>query len=94
MSLQHYTEEELLEEIERRRKFGNRPTPLKKMTEEYDAVFNAMQSLIKLVEEAVDETVERGYLDEDLCHYVYEAFIELAYGPPFFEWSNNLPRTF
>jgi hypothetical protein len=92
MSLQDYTEEQLLQEIERRKRVGNRPTPLREVTEEYDEAFDAMQSLIKLVEGAVDEAIERGYLNEDLCHYVYEAFIQLAYGEAFYEWSNNLPN--
>lgn len=94
MSLQDYTEEQLLEEIGRRKSLSNRPTPLREVTEEYNEAFDAMQSLVKLVEEAVDETMERGYLDEDLCHYIYEAFIQLAYGPAFFEWSNNLPPSY
>lgn len=90
MNLQDYTEQELVEEIERRKRVGTRPVPLENITKDYAEAYDAMQTLIALVEEAVDEAIERGYLEEDICHYVYETFIQLAYGDSFFKWSNKL----
>ncbi len=93
MSLARYTEQELLKEIERRKKILTAPVPFPEMSlQDYAAPYDAMQSLIHLVEEAIDEAMETGYLDDDLKHYVYEAFIRLVYGEAFYEWSNNLPN--
>lgn len=92
MSLSKYTEEQLLNELAKRKNILTKPIPFEDITKESLASFNTIQSLINLVEEATDEAMEVGYLDEDLPHYVYEAFIRLVYGDAFYEWKNNLPN--
>jgi len=46
-------------------------------------------AVLETVRFGVKEAVERGYWDDDLKHYIYEAAMEAVYGKDFWQWRRS-----
>ena len=78
--LKNYTKDELLEEIERRdRRRKDRPIQVK------DPDFGPA---VKYAEELMND-IEKGEVNDDAQHYVYETVMEAVYGKDVWNWINE-----
>lgn len=81
MELTNFTNKQLMDELERRRKLRlNKPN----LVEQPD-----LQPLINLCEKYLGELEARGYAHEDFKNYIYEAAMEVLYGKYVWTFINS-----
>ena len=80
MSIEQFTEEQLLAELKRREQTKDRPRPLN--NPDYS-------QLIKVTEAIFDSYQKDGYFKDD-DHWCYESLMECLYGSNVFNWINKV----
>lgn len=82
MSLKNYSDKELMEELERRKKLkANLPKPLMKM---------GWYEVQKLAENYIAHITEYGYEPKDAEHYIFEGVMETVYGKNIWDYINDI----
>lgn len=76
--LSMFTDLDLLEELERRRQ-EKKPKPEPLQTHSWATVEG-------LCEQYVNDLDEKGWVDDDLKHYIFEAAITAVFGHTVWEW--------
>ena len=80
-TLKDATEQEILEELEQRKRTNNVPKPLDKPD---------FSELIDMVTKETVYLTKNGYPSKDFEHYVHSATMEAIYGKEYWKWRNNL----
>lgn len=79
------SDEQLEEELKRRqtRKKLDKPEPVEKPS---------LVQLCRLCREYIDELDEKGYVDDDMNHYIFEAAMEACFGKDVWNYINARSR--
>lgn len=80
-SLEEFTDTELEEELNRRKKQNAAPTPLD--SPDWEPVKSACEEIVKSI---INETY---HMDDDSSHYVFEEAMKAVYGKDIFKWYNE-----
>lgn len=85
-NLELYTDEELKQEIERReneKKKADRPYRI--------PIFN-FEPLAKLCENYINELDSKGWVNDDLQHYIFESAMTTFFGNDVWTWINKVSQ--
>lgn len=88
VNLEDYTTNQLLEEIEKRKKKENKP---KIIFSDEEIMSNIRSKVVPIVKDHIDHIDIFGNLsdDGDFEHYIYKGVIESLYGEKIWDWINN-----
>ena len=75
------TDQEIEEELERRKKAKMFPKPLDNPD---------FSRLINMAKKEIEHLINEGYASKDFDHYVYEEAMTAIYGKDYWKWRNNL----
>lgn len=81
MMLENISTDDLQAELERRKKVHS-PKPAQVQ------IVN-LEPLWKLCTAYINDLDEKGYVDEDHSHYIFEAAMEVFYGKGVWNWINS-----
>jgi hypothetical protein len=84
MNLDEYSDDNLIEEIERRK--------VKKIDKPQRRVATdtwVLNEIYETVERCLQWGIEKDYWDEDYDQYIFEATMKAFYGDDYFDWHNK-----
>ena len=81
--LKSFTDEELQAEIERRKEEKALPKPKAVENPDFSMVVDYCKSYI-------DDLYNKGWVDDDMEYYVFEAAIQAVFGKDIFDWIKKM----